>query len=306
MRKNGKKNDNNWISEYIELMLADDPEHAIPLKDQHFPKAFFKYRSLNENTLNSLEENTLWLSEIHKLNDPFECAMLLDHNACLRLTYSSDSYRAEFKSRFGFEIPTAIIAKIVNSNCPDDVYREFCASNGIVITQSAAEQKDRIMAGWEEIRNDTNKNIRVSCFSERNDSILMWSHYASQHQGVCIEYDFTEADEIRYLIQPAFYSDSVFQLGTMEDLTSVSHLMSSLYKAKDWAYEAEWRLTGIPKDGKVPEKVKAPLPQAIYLGTRFTQSDLAHQTKLLEIARSHNIPVYEMTLHDSEYKVVKK
>lgn len=162
------------------------------------------------------------------------------------------------------------------------------------------------MARWEEIRNDTNKNIRVCCFSERNDSILMWSHYAAQHKGICIEYDFAEADEIRYLIQPAFYSDTGFQLGTMEDLTSVSHLMSSLYKARDWAYEAEWRLTAIPKDGKVPEKVTAPLPQAIYLGTRFTQNKPAYQAKLREIARSQNIPIFEMTIHQSQYKIVKK
>lgn len=32
---------------------------------------------------------------------------------------------------------------------------------------------------------------RISCFSKRYDSILMWSHYASSHEGVCIEFDET-------------------------------------------------------------------------------------------------------------------
>ena len=291
----------NWVKEYIKAMLSKNPEHALYLKTIHFPSTFFKYRRLDEYTLKSLEQNELWLTEIHKLNDPFECSMLLDHDACLRLTYKSDEFRTNFKKKHGFGISDAEMEKIINSDDPDDTYRKFCASKGLVPTRTAAEQKDLVMARWEEIRNDTNKNIRVCCFSERKDSILMWSHYANQHQGVCVEYDFSEANEIRYLIQPAYYSNEVFQLGTMDDLTSTNHLMSSLYKAKDWAYEAEWRLTGVPKNGIVPEKVMAPRPKAIYLGSRFNQNDAKDTTNLREIAKSRDIPVYEMTLHPSQY-----
>ena len=119
------------------MIHAAPPTH--PNNIPAYSKAFFKYRALNDNTLNSLGENKLWLTEIHKLNDPFECAMLLDHNACLRLTYSSNQFRVQFKSLFGFEIPDATINKIVNSDCPDEAYRKFCTSKGIVITKTAAE-----------------------------------------------------------------------------------------------------------------------------------------------------------------------
>lgn len=31
-------------------------------------------------------------------------------------------------------------------------------------------------------------NSHVTCFSETNDNFLMWSHYASKHSGVCLEF----------------------------------------------------------------------------------------------------------------------
>mgnify|MGYP002227506002 FL=1 len=31
--------------------------------------------------------------------------------------------------------------------------------------------------------------VLVGCFSERNDSLLMWSHYADEHRGLCIGYN---------------------------------------------------------------------------------------------------------------------
>lgn len=33
------------------------------------------------------------------------------------------------------------------------------------------------------------KDLQVCCFSSIKDSILMWSHYAKDHSGFCIEYD---------------------------------------------------------------------------------------------------------------------
>jgi hypothetical protein len=38
-------------------------------------------------------------------------------------------------------------------------------------------------------------NSAVACFSEVNDDFLMWSHYASGHSGVCLEFEVAEASE---------------------------------------------------------------------------------------------------------------
>jgi hypothetical protein len=39
---------------------------------------------------------------------------------------------------------------------------------------------------------DTLKNMGVSCFSETGDNMLMWSHYADCHQGICVAYNLNE------------------------------------------------------------------------------------------------------------------
>ena len=42
----------------------------------------------------------------------------------------------------------------------------------------------------EEAIERTKKDALATCFSKRNDSILMWSHYADSHKGVCFEFDY--------------------------------------------------------------------------------------------------------------------
>ena len=40
-----------------------------------------------------------------------------------------------------------------------------------------------------------NSKRGITCFSRKNDNILMWAHYANNHQGVCIGFDIDENDE---------------------------------------------------------------------------------------------------------------
>ena len=48
--------------------------------------------------------------------------------------------------------------------------------------------------------------VRVVCLSEVYDSMLMWSHYAQNHTGFCIEYDFKESDMLYKHLYPVIYT----------------------------------------------------------------------------------------------------
>jgi hypothetical protein len=197
--------------------------------------------------------------------------------------------------------------KIVNSDKPFDAYVKFCSNRGIAIDQTSEQFEERIMIRWQKIQEESRKNVRVCCFSENNDSILMWSHYADEHRGICVEYDFLDADNIRYLIQPILYSDERLAIDTMEGLTVLSQVMAAVYKATVWSYESEWRITAIPKeDGKVPESIFVPRPKAIYLGPRFSENNPAYIAKFHAIVESLDIPVHNMILHPTQYKLIKK
>ena len=89
-------------------------------------------------------------------------------------------------------------------------------------------------------------NCKISCFSEINDSILMWSYYASNHEGVCLEFDLDKlpqnelTKQIISSISKVHYSpirtDNLLGKGD----ESVVNLLAS--KADVWSHEHEWRI----------------------------------------------------------------
>jgi len=99
-------------------------------------------------------------------------------------------------------------------------------------------------ASLEKTKNDL-KELGVVCFSEINNDILMWSHYADGHSGFCIEFERSDNNDLGkwdYCL-PVTY-DAVeapsFDPPCLEERASVAKIVSS--KAPNWSYEKEWRL----------------------------------------------------------------
>jgi hypothetical protein len=82
----------------------------------------------------------------------------------------------------------------------------------------------------------------------------MWSHYARNHTGVCLEFLvddalFGHALKVDYLENyPSF---------TPQD-ANIDPTSMILAKAKDWAYEEEYRLIGTPKLPGTPIHLDGP------------------------------------------------
>jgi hypothetical protein len=85
---------------------------------------------------------------------------------------------------------------------------------------------------------------RIYCLTPLPDSILMWSHYARNHSGVCLEFNvgnnplFAMAMKVRYC--------DTYPVFTPQDagLDAISIILT---KAVDWAYEDEYRVVASPK-----------------------------------------------------------
>lgn len=83
----------------------------------------------------------------------------------------------------------------------------------------------------------------IACFSERNDDLLMWSHYGGKYKGLCLEFDtsvepFTGARQVRYVSELPKMSLKAVHLD--KDLDVVKALFCT--KSNSWHYEKEWRL----------------------------------------------------------------
>jgi hypothetical protein len=82
--------------------------------------------------------------------------------------------------------------------------------------------------------------FRVYCLTPKPDNLLMWSHYAKKHQGICLEFNtdnpiFGSAWKVEYHSEYPYYS--------WKPEFYVVRL--ALTKAKCWEYEEEYRI--LPK-----------------------------------------------------------
>jgi Protein of unknown function (DUF2971) len=91
------------------------------------------------------------------------------------------------------------------------------------------------------------EKVGVLCFSEKCDDILMWSHYAKSHTGLCVEFSrsqyLTFALKVQYVEEyPTL--DFFKTTGDMQSPFDAQWVADRLYlsKATDWKYEKEWRL----------------------------------------------------------------
>lgn len=82
-------------------------------------------------------------------------------------------------------------------------------------------------------------NYRICCFSNNENSMLMWSHYAEEHQGVMVEYWFGGDLPIGVGIDKVIYSDEAKRKKEEEKYLFNQYLLT---KNKTWSYEDEVRL----------------------------------------------------------------
>lgn len=131
------------------------------------PKILYKYRCDNERTLNMLSKNWVYFANPSEFNDPFDCSAQENMHEIFRYdlakVWASMQLEKDIQSLTREEIE--IFNKCINQ-----------------LPNMIDSQKD-----IQEQLNELGK-MSVLSFSARNDSILMWSHYADLHKGFCIGY----------------------------------------------------------------------------------------------------------------------
>lgn len=96
-------------------------------------------------------------------------------------------------------------------------------------------------AGLERLLNKTG----VFSMSEKNDDILMWSHYADGHKGICVEFQITDRSPEYVLPDRVTYQDRLPEINAYKtsDKEKVRRLLYT--KARHWEYEKEWRIVNM-------------------------------------------------------------
>jgi hypothetical protein len=142
-------------------------------------------------------------------------------------------------------------------------------------------------------------NIGVACFSETKDDLLMWTHYAGNHSGVCIAYSTKRLldglSENVSLVRLG-YGDAPPLVSANEALNAERAARKILSQKKlNWAYEREWRVLG--PVGQVP--INGQAVAEIYFGSRVS---LANRQKFLSKLQRTNIKALTMEVNEYAHR----
>ncbi|MCL1066700.1 DUF2971 domain-containing protein [Shewanella olleyana] len=98
----------------------------------------------------------------------------------------------------------------------------------------------------------SNELIGVLSLTEKEDNLLMWSHYAESHSGYCIGFNSnhsffkrkrSEKDEFYHLRKVKYLPHRPSKM--MVDMNGTDML---LLKSEVWEYEQEWRMCAVLPD----------------------------------------------------------
>ena len=143
-----------------------------------------------------------------------------------------------------------------------------------------------------QIKNVRAFNNKITCFSECNDSLLMWAHYANNLKGVCLCFD-TEKD-------PFLFSKAQ-KVNYSKYRTNIENLGCYFTKALDWNYEQEWRIVVDMQD----DYIKTNSCVGIIFGeqTDIFNQDGSNKKQLMFSALQNNIQIFEAKSNPREYKI---
>lgn len=279
------------------------------------PKLLCRYRQFNDNNLDALEKGRLYFSIPYYFNDPFDSFAYINEDkyfASIAHEWDVGFGQGEYFKNVLKIDPNSDMAKLIKEQVDNQDIRK----------QHLQRIKEEIKA----VQKQVISNTKVICFSESFLSTLMWSHYAGEHTGFALLFDFNELksakvydadgktlpleawlDRVVYQTKAPDYGQDFFEEMPnrlsyrppfLPNNKSTTFHTKYLYnKQADWSYEKEWRLCAVGED--VSEKSRAQYikvnPYAVLLGARMKHQDRVRIHRILE----KNIFVYEVFADDS-------
>jgi len=343
------------VEDYINTFNIKDAlinEKIQTEKLKAFNGHLYKYYSTeNAHTLSNIKDNIIYFSKPETFNDPFDCCWGYDEEKFISELLIAAIIDSPLKD---FHIEIDILCKIIlneyvnkdeisllentfnkqftsNVSFKDLIVCDFKRKAEKILTYVTTDHGDNMKEFFEACSNVTdyqsklNKAINIaygiSCFSERYDNALMWSHYANRHTGICVEYDFSlfKPNE-KPLLQlfPVIYTNKRECLPTNvtydenwkpylsnSPFTLYQIIKNLISKSDVWNYEQEWRLIGFFKE-LTEQKWHLPIISKIYLGVNFDCEYNLKQNmkeKIVKLAIEKSIPVFQVYLSTATYEM---
>ena len=113
----------------------------------------------------------------------------------------------------------------------------------IKVAKDLAKKKpDEFLAHMVTGLKDAVNNLGVLSLSATNKNVLLWSHYAANHTGLCLVFRATNTTPFFGIAQPVEYCKNYPEVDILNNSPNEQVQAFLLTKAIDWKYEAEWRI----------------------------------------------------------------
>lgn len=252
------------------------------------PQFLYRYRSVNENSLNALQNNQMFISTADYYDDPFDTYIKFSREKIYKTVeyMSSDEIINKILSGVNTEISNQI-REAIKSYEPD---------------------AEKMIKDLVKLREEIQKITYTVCFCEELKNEVLWLKYADNHRGFVLEYNPNSNESwrcgkeenckncllnnVNFNLSPVYYTDEIYDasyfavylmaIRTAPNdyiknfiISNFHHIAWELHKIsiikkKCHEYDREWRiisqkvLCGHPFIKWIPESVTIGLRTPLY------------------------------------------
>jgi hypothetical protein len=256
---------------------------------QGYPRFLYKYRALDPANVDSvsrlravLVESKLWLSSPADFNDPF------DMSAQVIVSGTAEQKERKFAKLLDTFLPAAVSP----------------TERKALLVKLTAMSNEELVKTASPIHEAGVKALGVYSLAGEPRSILMWSHYTRNHEGLCIQFEvardtstFLQALRVEY--EPDFPVIN-WMAETVEDIKK-----TILRKEPGWKYEGEHRII-IPKGARTILFFQPAALVGLIFGCRIHSMVKAKVLELLDERTKGGLPpvkTYVAKKHPSLYQL---
>ena len=336
------------VKEILELCFSGKKENCvngIDLRNKNLPTSLFRYRPLSMNNDYAIDEI---MRDYYHLTSPSQYNDINDSEPIIFSYYKLPEKDIEKYTNFyhqHFAIDKNKLFQALNSltywdelisllkNEIPDLDPKFF----IKVEQQRKDMKILLNDKYRKLKEWYHDKIKICCFTESNQNTAMWSHYANQYKGVCIEYNTNLIKLVKnskYSFFPVYYFDSledknsvlysrysnfdvnftnitcVYDSGrisneiALKDYDVLEDIMRGVpfYKTTEWSYEREWRIVFYDRYENIPKNIPFLPIRAVYMGKDIS---IDNKNQLIALAEKKKILLYEMQSTPSGIKFIR-
>lgn len=272
-----------------------------------YPNYLYRYRSVNNNNLEALRTNKIYLSQASKYDDPFDTYLHIDYDRLYQ------ELEENYKCTQQTEDLSSLFKKIFSYSNQDisSRYIDFVTASIKSKELTENELKDKFLSYILPFGTKIQEKVFSACFSENGFNETLWLKYADMHKGFVLMYDLTNEESFicgkkmecencpikqkGVSIYPVYYTDKPYDATEFaktimaEEIANVfkiplEKIMINGFKSPIWEveknslikkechkYDQEWRM--IANCPITPPVTVEWIPDSVILGLRTSSVD---------------------------------